>query len=288
MKDLSLLVYTNQTYLPIAELCLEQIIKHFKGIEIKKYITSNSFDKNFNFDEMGVESLTSSILFNENGSHFSEVLIKALEKINSKYVLFFLDDYFIINNVKKGVLENLISVMEDEKIDYISLMSYDYNEWETLNIDFKKYSLPDNSLVNFNYSYYYMFSVQPCIWNRESLITILQHNKNMGVHDLDITNVKNKKGDIRFHNEHGFWQTPDRFWDYNFKFVTLRKTELTKNFAFDERDANGDYFLFLYSEAIRGGKFNFKTHNNNRIFLESFLKEKNITPDLKKYKSFFI
>jgi hypothetical protein len=287
MKDLSLLVYTNQTYLPIAELCLEQIIKHFKEIDIKKYITSNSFDENFKFDEMGIETLPTSVSFSEKSSHFSEVLIKALEKIPSKYILFFLDDYFIINDVKKSVLENLISVMDDETIDYISLMSYDYNDWETLNIDFKKYSLPDNSLINFNYSYYYMFSVQPCIWNKESLITILQHNKNIGVHDLDTTNIKNKKGEFRLHNDYAFWQTPEGFWDYGFKFVTLKKTELTKNFAFDERGSNGDYFLFLYSEVIRRGKFNFKTHNNNRVFLETYLKEKNITPDLEKYKLFF-
>ena len=92
MKDLSLLVYTNQTYLPISELCLEQINKHFKEINIKKYITSNSFNENFRFTEMDVEPIEASIPFSESGSHFSEVLITALRKIQSKYVLFFLDD----------------------------------------------------------------------------------------------------------------------------------------------------------------------------------------------------
>ena len=287
MKDLSLLVYTNQTYLPISELCLEQINKHFKEINIKKYITSNSFNENFRFTEMDVEPIETSIPFSESGSHFSEVLITALRKIQSKYVLFFLDDYFVINNIKIGVLENLISVMEDENIDYISLMSYDYNDWDTLNIDFKKYSLPDNILINFNYDYFYMFSVQPCIWKKDSLITILEHNKNITVHDFDTTNVKNKKGEIRHHNDYSFWQTPNGYWDYGFKFVTLRKTDITKNFAFDERNSNGDYFLFLYSEVIRNGKFNLKTHHNNRIFLEKYLQEKNIDHNSEKFKLFF-
>jgi len=287
MKDLSLLIYTNQTYLPIAELCLEQISKHFKEIDIKKYITSNSFSVNSKLHEMDANLIDTSISFSENGSHFSDVMIEALKKIPTKYVLLFLDDYLIINDVKKDVLNNLVCVMEDENIDYISLMSYQYDSWEPLNINYEKYSLPKNILINFDYSYLYMFSVQPCIWNKESLITILEHNKNICVHSFDTTNVKNKRGEIRHSYSDGFWQTPIDFWDYNFKFVTLRKSELTANFAFDERGCEGDYFLFLYSEIIRWGKFNFKTHNNNRIFLEKFLNEKNITSNLENYKLFF-
>jgi len=287
MKDLSIIVYTNQTYLPIAKLSVENINKHFCDVDIQKYITSNSFNGDFKFNEMGITPIDSSIPFSENGSHFSRVLINALNEISSKYVLLILEDYIIMNDVKQNTLKNLISVMENENIDYLSLMSYEYNDWESLNIDYEKYSLPNNILMKFNYSYFYMFSVQPCIWKRESLITILEHNKNMSVHDFDTTNIKNKKGESRYSHNDGMWDTPDNFWDYNFNFVTLRKNELTKNYAFDERGSDGDYFLFLYSEIIRFGKFNFNTHQNNKIFLDKFLEEKNINKNTQNYTIFF-
>lgn len=287
MKDLSLLVYTNQTYQPIAELCLEQINNHFKKVNFKKYITSNCFSNDFKELINDFDVIDTSVPFSESGYHFSEVLIKSLERISSEYILFFLDDYLVINDVKLDVLENLINVMKDENIDYVSLMSYDYSNWKSLNINYQKYSLPEDILIHFDYSYYYMFSVQPCIWKKNSLITILEHNKKINVHDFDTTNIKNKKGEIRYYNDYSFWNTSDDFWDYNFKFVTLRKSEITKNFAFDERNSGGDYFLFLYSEVIRNGKFNFNTHHNNRIFLEKYLKDKNIFSNSEKYKLFF-
>lgn len=287
MDNLSLLIYTNQSYLPIAHLCAEQINENLNNFKIDKYIASNSFNSNVNFDDLDFKLIDTNIGFSENSHHFSEVLIKSLEEIKTDYVLLFLDDYLIINKIKTDVLSNLVNVMVDEKIDYLSLTSLNYPEWGILNINYDKYQLPKDLLLNFNYAYFHMFSVQPSIWKRESLINILKHNIGVSVHDFDTTKVKNIKGETRIQESFEYWLTPPNFWDYNYKFVCLKQTELTKCYNFDDRGLEGDYLLFLYSEIIRWGKFNLNTHQNNRIFLESYLSKKNIDINNEVYKQFF-
>ena len=66
--------------------------------------------------------------FSENSSHFSEVLITALEKIDTEYIFLFLEDYYIINKIKKNPLLGLVSFMKDENIDYLSLQAYEYGD----------------------------------------------------------------------------------------------------------------------------------------------------------------
>jgi len=66
-----------------------------------------------------------------------------------------------------------------------------------------------------------------------------------------------------------------------------KKNSLTSNYTFDEHNGNDDYFLMLYSEILRFGKFNFNTHSNNRIFLEKFLSEKNIDKNHEIYYKYF-
>ena len=132
-----------------------------------------------------------------------------------------------------------------------------------------------------------MFSVQPCIWKRESLIDILKHNIGVQVHEFDTTSIKNKKGQRRHSHNYAFWSTPDDFWDYGYNFACFKRTDLTKNYAFDERPLHGDYLLFLYAEIIREGKFNLNTHHNNKAFLETFLLENNISNESPIYSPYF-
>lgn len=287
MNDLSLLIYTNQKYLPIAKLAIDQMNKYFANFKVPKFITSNSFDSEIDLTNNNFDLLETNIPFSEGSTHFSPVLISALEKIDSEYVMLFLEDYFVINEVKEQTIFNLVTIMKENKIDYLSLMAYEYQNWEPLKINYKEYGLPQNILRKFDYAYLYMFSVQPSIWKKESLISILKHNPTVSVHDFDTTRIKNKKGKLRESHNNIYWETPNDFWDYDFNFVCFERTYLTKNYAFDEREIQGDYLTFLYSEVIRWGRFNLNTHHNNRIFLENFLKEKNITKDSELYKQFF-
>lgn len=284
--NLSLLMYTNETYLPIARLAVEQINKNFYNLDAKKYITSNRFSKNSSEQFKDFELINCNVPLDINGSHFAKVMKNALNIIDSEYVLFLLDDCIVINELKNNNLKNLVQCMGDNDIDYLSLLSYNF-EWEPLNTDYIKYSLPENVLVKTDERFLYAFSVQPSIWKRTSLLKVLEYNPELEIHHLDITYIKNKKGIIRYHHENELWYTPNGFWDYNFKIYSLKRSHYTSNFSFDERGIEGDYFLFLYSEAIRMGKFNMNTHLNNKNYLSKFLKEKNITSNLTEYNCFF-
>jgi hypothetical protein len=285
INNLSALFYTSENHVPISKLSIDEFNKFSQNIGIKKYLVSNNIKHNLEFSDFQIiNTLTP---YCDGGTHFSEVMLKGLSIIDTEYVLFMLDDYTLFTDIKKENIEKLLLVMQDGKIDHLSFQSYNFNDWSVYNIDYSKYDLPDNILLNLNTSYRYMLSVQPSIWNRKSLIKLLESNEKLGLHHFDTSYVKNIKGELRHNMSGDFYETKTDFWDYGFKHICLNKSHYTSNYAFDDRNIDGDYFLFLYSEIIRFGKFNFNTHHNNRDFLEKFLNEKNITSEHPIYSKFF-
>ena len=285
MNNISVLYYTSENYVPIVKLSIDEFNKFNQNIDIKKYLVSNDIKHNLDFSDFQIiNTLTPHC---DSSTHFSEVMIKGLSIIETDYVLFMLEDFTLFTEIKKENLEKIVSVMSDEKIDHVSLMSYDFKNWEVYNLDYAKYDLPQDIFLNLNTSYRHMLSLQPSIWNRKSLIKLLESNLKLGSRDFDNSHVRNMKGELRHNMSGNFYVTKNDFWDYDFKHLCLNKTPYTSNYAFDERSVDGDYFLFLYSEIIRYGKFNLNTHRNNRFFLEKFLNEKNITSQHPLYYRYF-
>jgi hypothetical protein len=285
MNNLSILFYTSENHVPISKLSIEEFNKFTKNIDIKKYLVTNNINDELDFlDFKVINTLTP---YCDGGTHFSEVMIKGLKEVETDYVLFMLDDYTLFTEIKQENLKSLVLIMEDKKIDHISLMSYNFENWGIYDINYSKYNLPQNVLLNLNTSYRYMLSVQPSIWNRNSLIKLFESNPKLSLKHFDTSYVKNMKGEYRHNMDGDFYETKNDYWDYEFKHLCLNKSHITSNYAFDERKVDGDYFLFLYSEIIRFGKFNFNTHHNNRFFLEKFLNEKNITSQHPLYGKYF-
>lgn len=288
LKDvLSVVFYTNEKYFPIAELAISEFNKFSKNINIEKYLITNKTQKDYCPNILDFKLLDTNVEFRSDASHFSEVLINGLKKIKTEYVLFFLEDYFLMRDIKKSNLKKLMNVILYNNIDHFSFMSYDYEDWETLDLNYDQVGLPKNSILEIKDSYLYKYSAQPCIWKVSSLIELLENNPNLTVSQLDVTDIKNKKGEKRHGNSEGFWNTPIDFWDYDFKSYCLRKMHQTNYYAFDTHNGKDDYLFFQYAEVIRFGKFNFKTHRNNRDYVINFLNEKNINKDNLKYKNFF-
>lgn len=286
MEDLSLILYTSENYIPIAKLFVQEFNKFSNGLSIPKYIVSNNFKCETDFNSMGFEKVDCNIPHCDGGSHFSKVMLNSLEQVKTDYIILFLEDYILTKNIKINVLNNVINLMKNENIDHISLMSYEGDDWEILNLDYKTYDLKDNIFLKMNEKYRYMFSVQPCIWKKDSLIKILNHNNNITIHTFDTTYVKNMKGQLRDSITGDNYETPFDFWDYGFTHLALNKNPLTANYAFDEHNGEDDYFLLLYSEIMRHGKFNIYSHDNNRIFLDSFLLSNNINSENKEYSKY--
>jgi hypothetical protein len=286
--DLSLIIYSSQDYLPLAKTCAEIFNEKPEDLNIPKFIVSNKIPNTNVVSNLGFELIDTNIELKSDKSQFQEVLLKSLETINTKYIMLFLEDYWLVNKFKTNNLEKVMNLVEDNNIDYLSLMSYGYGDWETYPADYSKYDLPDNTILKFDERHLHMYSVQPCIWKKSSLIELLNHNPKLTMVDMDTTRVRNKKGQRREgEDSYGLWTTPNDFWDYGFQHCCFDRRSDTAFFTFDEHDGVSDYLIFQYSEIGRGGKFNFNAGSNNRIFLQRVLPERNITPENELYSRYF-
>lgn len=288
MERITVLFYTNETYSPIANLSINEFNKFSKDLYIKKILVSNKFLEGDNLPYEDFTKIDAGVEFRPDTRHFAKVILKGLEQIQTKYVLFLLEDTLIMNNIKRNSLDGILNFMDGEEVDHLSLMSYGHN-WEIFDTDYKKYGLPDDYIFKIPTSYVHMFSLQPAIWKTSSFIEIMKYNTDISIKEFDISHFKNKKGQIRGGaNGDGHIDTTDDFWDYGFKHCCFKRYFENTPFPFDDRPEEGDYFLFLWNESIVGGKFNVNRHHNCRVHILKYLEEKGITREHEIYGKYFI
>lgn len=277
IKNLAFLVYTNEKYLPIADLTMESFDDWFPRNVFKRYLVSNKFT-NYQFKTKNFIPLESQTEFDGMGNHFGETLSKSLPKITEEYIFFLCDDYFVINKPNLERLRDLIKIIINSKIDFFSFASMNPNsEWEIFNE--KNDLLPDIQLYYIPENYQYRHSVQPCIWKKNSLLEILKYNTHLPIHHLDTTNILNKKGFNReFFYEKSIWGEYPNNEGYGFKCIC------TDFKGYDEL-TDYNYFILPYVEIIRHGYFNFWQETNTKRFIEKLIEEKDIrnNKELKKF-----
>jgi glycosyltransferase involved in cell wall biosynthesis len=105
---------------------------------------------------------------------------QALEQIDSKYVIFLLEDFFFHNIVNQDRIEFALKMFDKDTACVNFEQSYDMFDTETNIEDFK---LRSNQRP-------YLCSCQPSIWNRERLIGYLQ--KDMTPHEWELQIVDTK------------------------------------------------------------------------------------------------
>lgn len=88
--------------------------------------------------------------------------LKSLNSIDSKYILFLLEDYFISKEVREEDIDFLVKKMDDENCCYCRLSKSCY-----VNYNRNIIKLSPKSEVP------YLISLQPGIWNRSDLIELL-------------------------------------------------------------------------------------------------------------------
>jgi hypothetical protein len=241
MENLRFVFYTYEKNLPLTELCLKYFFKHNKREGLKITIVSNKFQHtDFKYKDI-VDYHSSDVDLNCQGYHFGKTMLSALNEIKEEYVFFLLDDYFFINEIKYQDLEDVINLMKCEGIDYFGFD--DVGGILTLN-DFEKFNSKcvsniKDSLYFRHKDYQYLFSVQPCIWKKSSLINLLEKYENISIHDLDET-----KNHIR---------------DYG---ILLKGTMSGLKSCFDysldfsKQEKPDDYYIIAYTEIVRHGCFN--------------------------------
>lgn len=287
MEDISFLIFTNEKYFDLLELTLPFVLNNTKHLEKKINVVSNRLPTNVSLYD--VTYFNANENFTENGSHFRNCMLYALERIGERYILFLCDDYLIQSPIDKIIFRNIISFLDEFSVDFLSLGTQKHIEnvitsWKQPNIEHTNFWFDKNHFYEMDSSYRHMYSVQPCVWKKNSLIELLINNPTLTLHQLDNTDIMNKKQKRRNFEfiEPLFYKNEPNFFDYQFKNFCYHNPPLT--YHIDEKPIGSDFFLLDYFEIVRHGKF--LTANVNSKFLLDNILEKNI--DLKSKLSRFL
>jgi hypothetical protein len=241
MKNLRFLFYTYEKNISFAELCLKYFLKHNKRNDLNITLVTNKFPHNDFKYKNRVTYYSSNVELKHNGHHFGETVLKSIKQIDEEFIFFLLDDYFFINEIKYDDLEDVINLMKCEKIDYFGFD--DIGGTMSIN-DFEKFQtkcktkISDGLYLRSN-EYQYLFSLQPCIWKKTSLISLLEKCDNISLHDLDETkkHIKEIGSSLK-----GTASELKSCFNHVINFTKEQKPE--------------DYYVISYIEIVRHGCFN--------------------------------
>lgn len=287
MSKVSIIIYTNESYLDLLDLTLPSVLKSFEHIDLKFYLVSNKITTELIFEK--VTQIDCGVDFSSDGSHFQKTLLFALDKIDCEIVLFLCDDYFFKSKTKKEVFDSLVNLMIDYDIDYLSLGTqkhmegYLYN-WDKLSFNSKEYNLPSEIIYFMDKNYRHLYSVQPSLWKKKSLQKILLNNNYLTLHDLDNSNIKDCNGLKRSLDQkknYMFYINDPKFQFFTDKNICLHKPPLT--YHVDEKSLDSDYFVIDYIEIIRHGKFINAEVNSKFILKNLLLNSEDISDKLSKF-----
>jgi hypothetical protein len=286
-NDICFNVFTNENYFGINYVTIPQLIKNTKHLNVKINLISNKFPEHERFE--GVNYIESNIPFDGSGKHFRDTMLYALDRIEEKYIFFLCDDYVFRSPVKENTFNSITSILDKTNSDFLSLSTQKHmgafiSKWDKIDLDITNYGYPSNCFYYMPDEYCHMYSVQPCVWKKESLIELLKQNEGLSLHDLDNLNIVNKKNERRERNPSIlFYYEKQGFFDYGFKNIGIYLDPL--GFNADEREPNTDYLIIDYCEVIRHGRIMEPDTNSKRYFLDLIKTDeyKNIKDKLNKF-----
>jgi hypothetical protein len=266
---IGVVVYTNETNLPILELFLKYFFKHNPNFIYPIYVVSNNLTKTELPYQDKVTYLSGNVEWNSQGKHFSQTLFNVLPQIKEEYIFYFCEDYILTNPIHVSALENLLKLMQDENVDMFSFASsYPINhKWPLLDVECSKYSFEPNTFYSTDNQYKHAYSVQPCVWRKSSLQQLLIDNPEASLHDMDNSVLNNKD---------------------NYKIICT-------NYKIYDGCCPPEYFIIGYVEIIRHGVFLMALNGHDYIentfqdiFLKQLIKENDIRnkPEYDKYIGF--
>lgn len=178
---LQTVIYTNNNSLPIAEVAFNEFKEHAPS-DSKVTIVTNQAPESFTLKYP--ENTYIANVENKRGYQFAEVMLNYLHSIDNEFIFFLLDDYITLKKFSRHDFNRILNLMSSESVDYFS---FDRKQ-EYMTRQFKSYNTPyfDSEYINIISSDdLHRFSVQPCIWRRTSLISLLEKYPNVDVHKFE-------------------------------------------------------------------------------------------------------
>lgn len=154
------MVVSTDSYCDLWNDCFGCIKKYWEDCPYKIVLVNNSID--FNYPNIEIINCGTD-------AQWSERTRKALQKIDTKYVCFMLEDFFISASVNSNLISEAISFMDEHGINYYKLMSL------TKFISDKYNSF--DYLQKITQSYPYGISLMPAIWNRDFFLEKIGEGK---------------------------------------------------------------------------------------------------------------
>ena len=285
MNKIEVIVFTNEKYFNILYVTLQKLVNNLKNLDVPINVVTNKLPLN---DFGGVNFIETIVDFSQDGSHFRDSMLFALSKMECEYILFFCDDYMMNSPVNHKNFNSVMEIVKSYDCDFFSFSSLNYcdhiiSKWDKLEIDLNKFGIDGGILYEIPSNYRHLYSVQPCIWKKSSLIELLEFNEGLSIASLDNTNIKNKKGNFRNLNyETNYYDENDTSnLDYGFKNLIINYPPFS--YTIDDRPIGSEYFVFDYGEILRHGKVIESETNSKKLLMEFLDKNKNLSEKIAKF-----
>lgn len=154
--NISVLIGSCDEYYPLWK-NFDILFKRYWEIPTKNYFVTETLEfKNENY----IPILAGKVKWGQR-------ILTALENIDTKYVFFILEDYYLSEKFTSKFIDEHISILEEKNADKIM---FEINYWE--------YSLEnvEGNLFKFKNNSQYLNSVQPSIWRTDYLKKVLKSN----------------------------------------------------------------------------------------------------------------
>jgi len=146
----------------------------YLGDKIKTYLCIDELKNHkINFSNTEIINFNQKSIYNLNGNLYDRYLYY-LNNIDSKYVIYFIDDMFILENVNLDKVNEFIQIMEQNdyiKIIKLSLMSWPFDNGTMVNYNDNKFIQADNNKDE------YIMNLQPILINKKFFINIVEYCK---------------------------------------------------------------------------------------------------------------
>lgn len=173
---------------------------------------------------------------------WSDNILYALDKVNTKYVLIALEDYWISESVNEPYLREIFDVMQKEKLCMVQLA------FNNPKFHFgTKHPTLKNAVYTDNYAQY-KTTLQMAIWDKEALKCLLKPGENPWEFEL--------VGTVRSHGYPGTFLNIAK--DYPIRYLNATRQGHVESFALDYALANG----------IKFDRGNFPVVNGTNLKLE--------------------
>lgn len=137
-KKLAIVVVSCDKYGDLWDDVFNLLDIHWKDRPYKTYLATDSKP----FEREGVE-----VLYFGNIRQWMVCTRKAVEKIDTPYVLFLMEDYFVIKDIDTSIIEEDIRFMEEHHVDFMNLHQKPYflNEEESKFLNPSVRTIPNNT-----------------------------------------------------------------------------------------------------------------------------------------------